>query len=65
MQQAPGQAIIAPGKAAREQEAKDFILARCQVTSRNDLDAYPHAAARFHEAVRKPFLAWKEQSTRL
>lgn len=59
-QQDPGLSIVAAGKSAREQSAKDFILVRCQVTSRNDLDLYAYAAERFHELVRKPFLAWKE-----
>lgn len=42
-----------------EAEAKAFILKTCDVKSRNDLDRDPAAAERFHELVRKPYLAWK------
>lgn len=44
-----------------EAQAKAFILTACGVASRNDLDTNPAAAERFHELVRKPFLAWKER----
>lgn len=44
-----------------EQIAKEFILMLCCIESRNDLDTNPAAAQRFHELVRKPFLAWKER----
>lgn len=40
--------------------AKAFILDVCGIDSRNDLDTNPDAAQRFHDLVRKPFLAWKE-----
>lgn len=40
--------------------AKKFILSQCGVGSRNDLYRMPEAAERFHERIRKPFLAWKE-----
>lgn len=43
-----------------ESIAKTFILHVCQVSSRNDLDTDPDAAARFHEHIRKPYMAWKE-----
>lgn len=47
-----------------ERLAKAFILAASEVKSRNDLDTNYHAAQRFHDRVRKPFLDWKEhQST--
>lgn len=46
---------------AGESTAKVFILAASQVESRNDLDTDPDAADRFHDQVRKPFLAWKER----
>lgn len=45
---------------ASESTSKNFILAMAGVDSRNDLDRDPAAAQRFHELVRKPFLAWKE-----
>lgn len=41
--------------------AKEFILAACQVKSRNELDSNPAAAQRFHELIRQPFLAWRER----
>lgn len=44
-----------------EPMAKAFLLHLCQVESRNELDTNPAAAERFHELVRKPFLAWKNQ----
>ena len=43
-----------------ERLAKFFVMAEAGVSSRNDLDTDPDAAARFHDLVRKPFLAWKE-----
>lgn len=50
-----------PGKG--EALAKAFVLLAAGVKSRNDLDTDPDAAARFHDQVRKPFLAWKEGRT--
>lgn len=41
--------------------AKEFILDKCQVKSRNELDSSQAAAHRFHTLVRAPFLAWKER----
>lgn len=49
---------LKPGR--RERAAKALILHLAGVDSRNDLDTDPDAAKRFHELVRKPFLAWKE-----
>lgn len=48
------------GPSINENAAKGIILGVCGVKSRNELDTNPEAAARFHELVRKPFLAWKE-----
>lgn len=42
-----------------EEMAKAFMLDLCQIDSRNQLDINPRAAQRFHELVRKPYLAWK------
>lgn len=50
--------MIGPGEAG----AKQFILMACEIRSRNELDTNPLAATRFHEMIRKPFLAWKEQT---
>jgi hypothetical protein len=43
--------------------AKEFILSICGVDSRRDLDRNTQAAQRFHQLVRLPFLAWREQQT--
>jgi pyruvate-formate lyase-activating enzyme len=43
-----------------DEDAKAFILDTCSVTTRNALDSDAAAAERFHEQIRKPFLAWKE-----
>ena len=43
-----------------EEVAADHIRDVCEVGSRADLDHDVTAAARFHEQIRKPFLAWKE-----
>lgn len=45
--------------------AKAFILSMCQVTSRNSLDTDQAAAERFHEQVRKPFVAWKDERQKM
>ncbi len=42
-----------------EPAAKALILKLCGVKSRNELDTDPAAAERFHNLVRKPYLAWK------
>lgn len=42
-----------------EGAAKGFILAICNINSRNELDRDSAAANRFHELVRIPFLAWR------
>lgn len=46
---------------ATEADAKEFILAICEIQTRNDLDRYQEAAELFHENIRKPYLAWKEE----
>jgi hypothetical protein len=47
------------GACGTEDQAKAFILERCEVDSRTELDVGP-AAERFHSRVRKPYLKWKE-----
>lgn len=54
------QELDGKGSVFVEKDAKTFILVACNVTSRNFLDTDTEAAERFHEYVRKPFLAWKE-----
>jgi hypothetical protein len=43
-----------------EGSAKEFILAICEINSRSDLDRNEQAELRFHELVRKPFVAWRQ-----
>ncbi len=43
-----------------EETAKQRILEICGITSRKDLDADSHAARRFHDNIRSPFLDWKD-----
>lgn len=50
------------GECQTEAEAKAFILKTAGIKSRNELDTNVEAAQRFHEQIRKPFLAWKEAS---
>lgn len=44
---------------ANADEAKEYILVRCGITSRLKLDSNEFAAETFHKYIRKPFLAWK------
>ena len=39
--------------------ARQFILDKCLVKSRKDLDADKMAATRFHTLIREPFMAWR------
>lgn len=43
-----------------EEEAKTFILRKCFIDSRKDLDDHIDAANDFHARIRKPFLAWRD-----
>jgi hypothetical protein len=63
-QQAPAQISdqqLPKGAASHELNAKAFILSECKISSRNELDTNPEAAQRFHDQIRKPYLAWREQ----
>ena len=42
-------------------EAAEFIRVACGVDSRRELAQHAGAADRFHNLIRKPFLAWKER----
>lgn len=46
------------GGAENEAAAIAFILEKCDVNSRTELDT-PEAAPRFHSEVRKPYLKWE------
>lgn len=43
------------------EEAKQFILFVCGVTSRKYLDFNKEAAQKFHSQIREPYLQWKQQ----
>ena len=42
-------------------EAAEFIRVVCNVESRRQLATDPHAEERFHQYLRRPFVAWKEK----
>jgi hypothetical protein len=42
-------------------EAAEFIRVVCQITSRRALATDKDAEARFHQFLRRPFVAWREQ----
>lgn len=44
-----------------ESSAKAHILGTCGIESRNQLDTNAEAARRFHEKIRQPFLAWRDE----
>lgn len=48
--------------ATGQDQAADAIRARCQVSSRAELDHNKAAAKRFHELVRRPFAELQEQN---
>lgn len=55
-------AALAPGMGLFDEGmAKDFITGVCVIESRSQLDKDAGAAERFHNLVRLPFLAWKEE----
>ncbi|WP_186216281.1 hypothetical protein [Burkholderia gladioli] len=43
-------------------EAGDFVKAVCGIVSRNALKTDAAAEQRFHQFLRRPFLAWKQQA---
>ncbi|VVE74153.1 hypothetical protein PCA31118_04691 [Pandoraea captiosa] len=42
-------------------DAAEFIRIACGVDSRRELDTNGSAADRFHNIVRRPFLAWRDK----
>ena len=36
----------------------DYIRQTCEIGSRADLDKFPHAAEKFKQKIRTPFMAW-------
>lgn len=47
-----------------EAMAKDFVLDICSITSRRHLDSNETAAQKFHNEIRKPFVAWRDANAR-
>lgn len=52
------QFLAEAGFSRDEDGAKIFILSRCHISSRKELDTSPQAAALFQRFVRHPFQAW-------
>jgi hypothetical protein len=46
-------------EAAGADHAKEFIVGRCGVTSRKDLDTVATAAEKFRTLIRGPFMRWQ------
>ncbi|WP_043307308.1 hypothetical protein [Burkholderia glumae] len=42
-------------------QAGDFVKAVCGIVSRNDLKTNVGAEQRFHQHLRRPFVAWRRQ----
>lgn len=42
-------------------QAAEFIRVVCEVSSRRQLDQDADAAERFHQYLRRPFAAWRNQ----
>ena len=45
-----------------ERTARNFILVRCGVESRRELDTDKRAGQLFHNLIRQPFMRWKAES---
>jgi len=41
--------------------AADFIRTVCEITSRRELATDAQAQQRFHQFLRRPFVAWRDQ----
>lgn len=50
-----------PPRAVSADEAAQFIRMVCKVESRRELATSKEAADRFHNFIRKPYLAWRER----
>lgn len=46
-------------------EAAQFIRAACDITSRRQLVTDREAEQRFHQFIRRPFTAWRDQQHQL
>ncbi|SDE41015.1 hypothetical protein [Paraburkholderia lycopersici] len=47
-----------------EEQAAEFIRLVCEVDSRSELATNQEAAWRFHEYLRKPYIAWRKECAR-
>lgn len=56
-------AIASGQEGVREEHAADWIRFICEIDSRRELAHNAAAVDRFHDLIRKPFVAWKEQQT--
>lgn len=48
-----------PPRAVSVDEAAEFIRIACGIDSRRELAQHAGAAERFHNFIRKPFVAWR------
>lgn len=51
------------GEALDEEQCAELIRVVCGVDSRRELAHNAAAVDRFHDLIRKPFVAWKAQQT--
>ena len=58
------QFLAEAGFSRDEDGAKIFILSRCKISSRKELDTSQQAAELFRQFVRKPFSAWAREQQR-
>jgi hypothetical protein len=47
-----------------EAQAVQFVRIVCDIESRRELATDPQAERRFHELLRRPFIAWRDQRRR-
>lgn len=50
-----------PPRAVTVDQAAEFIRTVCEVESRRELAADAEAQQRFHQFLRRPFVAWRAQ----
>lgn len=56
--------ISIPAQSISTDEAAQFIRAVCKIGSRRELATDAAAEQRFHQHVRRPFTAWRENEDR-
>lgn len=55
--------FMVPPREVDVDTAAEFIRVACGVDSRRELARHAGAAERFHNIIRKPFLAWKKRQS--